>query len=70
MSSIQVGLRVPPTLYKKLECHAEQIDASKTEIILTAIAQYLNSAEDAPLSVRVTELEKRVVRLENIVKKD
>ena len=64
MPSIQVGVRVPPQLHDKLASHAEKADASKSEVILCALAQYLGCAEDVPLSQRVAKVEKRLAALE------
>ena len=64
MSSVSVGVRIPSNLYEKLINHAHKIDTSKSEVIISALAKYLNATEDVPLSVRVANLEKRIVALE------
>ncbi len=69
MSTIQMGIRVPSPLYEKLTERAVQVRASKTEVVLTALAQYLDSGKDAPLAVRVSELETKVEELQSLMKK-
>ena len=64
MSSVSVDARIPSNLYEKLINHAHKIDTSKSEVIISALAKYLNATEDVPLSVRVANLEKRIVALE------
>ncbi len=65
MSSVSVGVRIPSNLYEKLINHAHRINTSKSEVIISALASYLNSVEDIPLSVKVANLEKRIVALES-----
>ncbi|WP_013324629.1 hypothetical protein [Gloeothece verrucosa] len=67
-NSIQMALRVPPSLFEKLKLHAQNVNVTKTEVVLSALAQYLNSTEDVPTSVKVAQLEKRVGELEVLVK--
>ncbi len=69
MSSVSVGVRVPSNLYDKLLAHTSKVHASKSEVIISALAQYLESTEDIPLSKRVAELETKVEELQVLVKK-
>ena len=64
MSSVSVGVRIPSNLYEKLINHAHKINTSKSEVIISALAKYLDATEDIPLSVKVVDLEKRIVLLE------
>ena len=64
MSTIQMGIRVPLLLHEKLQERAQQENVSKTAVVLSALARDLDSLEDAPLSVRIAELERRVASLE------
>ncbi len=68
MSSIQVGVRVPPHLHERLASHAESANTSKSEVIVSALAHYLGCTEDVPLSQRVAEIERRLGLLEAEVK--
>lgn len=64
MSSVSVGVRIPSNLYEKLQAHTSKVDVSKSEVIITALAQYLGSTEEIPLSQRVTEIESKLAVLE------
>jgi metal-responsive CopG/Arc/MetJ family transcriptional regulator len=67
MSSVSVGVRIPSNLYEKLLAHVNKVHASKSEVIISALAQYLESTEDLPLSQRVAEVEKKLAVLESKV---
>ncbi len=64
MSSVSVGVRIPSNLYEKLINHVHKINTSKSEVIISALAKYLDVTEDVPLSIKVANLEKRIVLLE------
>ncbi len=64
MAKPQIVVRMPPSLMKKLNSYVEQIGTSKTDVVVSAIAQYLGSAESMPLSQRMAELERRMAALE------
>lgn len=65
MTTVHVGVRVPDSLYEKLSDHAQHSNLSRSEVILSALAQYLKSTEDVPLAARVNEIEKRLAEVEN-----
>ena len=69
MSSVSVGVRIPSNLYEKLMAHASKVRVSKSEVIISALAHYLESTEDLPLSERVAELETKVEELQVLVRK-
>ena len=69
MSSVSVGVRIPSNLYEKLLVHTSKVHASKSEVIISALAHYLESTEDLPLSERVADLEAKVEELQVLVKK-
>jgi len=64
MSSVSVGVRIPSNLYERLLAHASKVHASKSEVVISALANYLGCTEDVPLSQKVANLEKRIVELE------
>ena len=64
MSTISVGVRLPNHLHEKLVFRAAKVHASKSQVIVSALANYLHSAEDVPLSLKVADLETRIVALE------
>jgi len=64
MATVFIGARIPPTLYDKLSEYVNRVDATKSEILIAALAQYLGATEDLPLSQRIMELEQRMAALE------
>ncbi|MGK7875069.1 MAG: CopG family transcriptional regulator [Xenococcaceae cyanobacterium] len=64
MSTVSIGARIPPHLHEKLAQKAAKTDTSKSEVIISALAHYLECTEDMPLSQRMAEFEKRLAALE------
>ena len=69
MSSVSVGVRIPSNFYEKLMAHVNKVHVSKSEVVIGALAHYLESTEDLPLSERVADLEAKVEELQVLVKK-
>lgn len=70
MTRPQIVVRIPPDLLEKLNHYTEQTGASKTEVVIGALAHYLGYVEHLPLTQRIAELEARMVTLEALVKAD
>ena len=64
MTKPQITIRLSPSLLTELNQYVEQTGTSKTDVVVSAIAQYLGCAESMPLSQRVAELERRMAALE------
>lgn len=64
MSKPLIAVRMPPSLLEKLNSHAKLTGTSKTDVILTAVAQYLDCLDSISLTQRVTELEIKVKELQ------
>ena len=64
MGKPQITVRLAPSLLTELNQYVEQTGTSKTDVVVSAIAQYLGCAESMPLSQRLAEVEKRVAELE------
>ena len=64
----QIAIRLPVPLMEKLNAYVKRTGASKTEVMVGALAQYLDFPESIPLSQRVAEIEKRMKELEMLVK--
>jgi predicted DNA-binding protein len=64
MQRVQLGIRIPASLREKLENYVAETGSSKTEVVTSAIAQYLNCVEELSLSQRMAEFEKRLATLE------
>ena len=68
MGKPQIAVRIPPPLLAELNQYVERVGTSKTDVIVSAIAQYLGCAETVPLSQRVAELETKVKELQVLLK--
>jgi len=68
MTKPQISIRISSPLLTELNQYVEQTGTSKTDVVVSAIAQYLGNAEAAPMSQRMAELEKRVEALETDVR--
>lgn len=64
MSSKPITVRMPDPIFARLESYVRDVGSSKTEVVLTALSQYLGVAQAVPLSEKVAQLEKRVAVLE------
>ncbi len=64
MAKSQIAVRVPPSLLAELNQYVEKTGTSKTDVVVSAIAQYLGCAESVPLSQRMAEIERRMAKLE------
>ena len=64
MSKPQITVRHSPSLMGELKQYIELTGTSKTDVVASALAQYLDCAEEVPLSQRMAELEKRMAVLE------
>ena len=64
----QIAIRLPVPLMEKLNAYVKRTGASKTEVMVGALAQYLDFPESIPLSQRMAAMEKRMEKLEMLVK--
>ena len=69
MSKPQIAIRLSPSLLQELNNYVELTGTSKTDVVVSAISQYLGCADNVPLNQRVGELERRVRELESLDKK-
>ncbi|QIR38510.1 CopG family transcriptional regulator [Tolypothrix sp. PCC 7910] len=68
MSNISIGIRISTNLHKRLEVYIAETHLTKTEVILNALAQYLDVSEEIPLSQRVAALEAQMLELKSLIK--
>ena len=61
----QIAIRLPVPLMEKLNAYVKKTGASKTEVMVGALAQYLDFPESIPLSQRMAEVERRLAVLES-----
>ncbi len=64
MSKGQIAVRVPQPLLDRLNDYVKRTGASKTDVVIGAISNYLGCEEDVSLHQKMNELEKRVASLE------
>ena len=64
MKKPQITVRLSPSLLMELDQYAENSGTSKTDVVVSAIAQYIGCNESVRLSQRIAELERRLVALE------
>ncbi|MEA5578664.1 DNA-binding domain-containing protein [Anabaena sp. UHCC 0451] len=65
----QIAIRMPPSLLQELNNYVELTGTSKTDVVVSAIAQYIGCADNVPLNQRVGELERKMSELELLIKK-
>jgi hypothetical protein len=65
MSKPQIAIRLSPSLLQELNNYVELTGASKTDVVVSAISQYIGCADNVPLNQRVGELERRLTELES-----
>ena len=65
MKKPQITVRLSPSLLMELDQYAENSGTSKTDVVVSAIAQYIGCNESVRLSQRIAELERRVSVVEN-----
>lgn len=64
----QIFVRLPPQLLEKLNDYAQQSGTFKTDVIIGALAQYLECAEALSPNQKIAELEARMTTVEALVK--
>ena len=64
MRKPQIAVRMPQNLFDELNQYVEKTGTSKTDVVISAIAEYLGCADSVPLSQRVAELERKIAVLE------
>ncbi len=68
MSKIQLAVRIPEKLQERLDNYIGQTGATKTEVVINALAEYLDCADTIPLTERLAEFEKRLSLIEVQIK--
>ena len=60
MSKPQIAIRLSPSLLEELNNRVELTGRSKTDVVVSAISQYIGCADNMPLNQRMAELETKV----------
>jgi hypothetical protein len=68
MSKPQIAIRLSPSLLQELNNYVELTGTSKTDVVVSAIAQYLGCADNVPLNQRMGDRERRMSELERKVR--
>ncbi len=68
MKKPQIIVRISPTLLTSLNQYVEETGTSRTDVVISAIAQYLDCADQVSINQRMAELEMRVNQLESLMK--
>jgi len=68
MKKPQITVRLSPSLLMELDQYAKNSGTSKTDVVVSAIAQYIGCNESIRLSQRVAELELQMKELKTLVK--
>lgn len=63
MSSLQFSVRIPPELDQKVKEYAVKNDTTKSHVMITALARYLDCESKIPLTQRVVELEQQMAEV-------
>ncbi len=64
----QITVRLSPSLLSELNQYVENIGTSKTDVVVSAIAQYIGCNEGVRINQRVAELELEMKELKTLVK--
>ena len=60
----QITIRLSPSLLSELNQYVESTGTSKTEVVVSALAQYLGCADQISINQRMDEVERRLTLIE------
>ena len=69
MGKPQIAIRLSPSLLQELNNYVELTGTSKTDVVVSAISQYIGCTDNMPLNQRMGELERRLTELELVINK-
>ena len=64
MTKPQITIRLSSSLLSELNQYVESTGTSKTDVVVSALAQYLGCADQVSINQRMAELERRMAVLE------
>ncbi len=64
MTKPQITIRLSPSLLSELNQYVESTGTSKTDVVVSALAQYLGCVDQVSINQRMAELERRMAVLE------
>jgi predicted DNA-binding protein len=68
MNTVQLGIRIPANLNERLTTFMQQTGISKTEVVVSALASYLECTEEISLTERMAIIEAKMAQLEAMLK--
>ena len=66
MAKPQIVVRIPPMLLERLNDHAAEMGATRTDVVLDALRHYFGESSEPSLSERVQVLETQVQQLQSL----
>ncbi len=63
-----MSIRMPYSLLDELNAYAEKTGLSKTEVVVRAIANYLQSQQENSLGQKLNQVEQRLSKVETMLK--
>ncbi|MGK7874320.1 MAG: DNA-binding domain-containing protein [Xenococcaceae cyanobacterium] len=67
MESPHISIRIPPKLNEQLIDYVQQHGLSKTEVMVSALIQYLGCEIEISLTQPMADVERRLAKLEAMV---
>ena len=64
MASLQFSVRIPTELDKKVKEYAVKNNTTKSDVMIAALARYLDCESKVPLTQRVVELEQQLAKVQ------
>ena len=64
MASLQFSVRIPPELDQKVKEYAVKNNTTKSDVMIAALARYLDCESKVPLTQRVVELEQQIAEVQ------
>ena len=68
MASLQFSVRIPSELDQKVKEYAIKNNTTKSDVMIAALARYLDCESKIPLTQRVVELEKQLTIVQEQIK--
>ena len=64
MKNPQITVRITEDLLQTLNQYVQESGTSRTDVVISAIAQYLGRPDNRPVMQRIAELERRIDQIE------
>ena len=64
MKNPQITVRITEDLLQTLNQYVQESGTSRTDVVISAISQYLGRPDNRPVMQRIAELERRIDQIE------